>query len=311
MHRVMKPLHRFLLGGVLLLASAWAGAQPPGAVAFTPAAERWAPFVSVTPFWLGKTGLDGGGDFGVYGASLRAGATAPFGRGNFAGAVLNYDYFDYDFSGNTVFGASPWGVVQRYGVSFPIVLRGGDGWSFGITPSVDWFRENGAKWGDALTYGGLVSATKSLAPDRRLGLGVAAFYRIEDTIVFPFVVVDWRIGERWRLINPLAAGPTGPAGLELDYRLTDAWSVGVGAAWRSQRFRLNESGPNPGGIGEERGVPLFVRVSRNFGPQSSLFLYAGAVVGGKVRLEDRDGNEIRDVSFDPAPLLGATLTYRF
>jgi len=308
--RSFRHAWRTLLTGTLTAASSIAFAQAPGP-APTPGTSGVTPFGSVTPIWQGKADLDGGGDFGVIGAVLRAGVTAPFGTGNFGGAVFNYDYLDYDFSGNTAFGAGPWGVVQRYGMSFPFVLRGGDGWIFGITPTLDWFRENGASWSDSLTYGALVSATKSFAPDRRLGLGVAAFYRLEETTIFPFLIVDWRLSERWRIVNPLAAGPTGPAGIELDYKLTDTWSLGFGGAWRSQRFRLSESGPTPSGIGEERGVPLFARLSRRFGPQSSFYVYAGAIVGGKLRLEDRNGNEIREVSFDPAPLLGATFSYRF
>jgi hypothetical protein len=261
--------------------------------------------------WQGKAGLDGGGDFSAWGAYLRGGVITPFGDRNLAGVVLNYDYTDYSFSGNNAFGGSPWGVVQRYGASFPLIFRGGDGWAFGFTPTVDWFRENGAKMSDSLTYGAIASATKSFAPDKRLGIGVAGFYRLEETTFFPLIVVDWRFNERWRLVNPLAAGPTGPAGIELDYKLTETWSLGFGGAWRSTRFRLSESGPTPNGVGEERGIPLFLRASRNFGPQSSLFLYGGAIVGGKLRVEDASGNELREVSFNPQPILGATFSYRF
>jgi hypothetical protein len=297
------------LAAGLALASGAAFAQMP--VPIAPGASGVTPFVSVTPLWQGRAGLDGGGNFSAWGAYLRAGATTTFGDRNIGGAVLNYDYSDYSFSGSNAFGGAPWSVVQRVGASFPLVFRGGDGWAFGVTPSVDWFRENGANWGDSLTYGAIVTAAKSFAPDKRIGLGVAGFYRLEDTTFFPLLVVDWRFAERWRLLNPLPAGPTGPAGLELDYKLTEDWALGFGAAWRSVRFRLSESGPTPNGVGEERGVPLFLRASRNFGPQSSLYLYAGAIVGGKLRVEDSSGNELREVSFNPQPLLGATFAYRF
>lgn len=304
-----RSLRKPVVAASLALASTAADAQMP--VSIAPRATGLTPFVSVTPVWQGRANLDGGGNFSAWGAYLRAGATTSFGDRNVAGAFLSYDYTDYSFSGSNAFGAGPWNIVQRVGASFPLVFRGGDGWAFGVTPSLDWFRENGASWGDSLTYGAIVSATKSFAPDQRIGLGVAGFYRLEKTNFFPLLLVDWRFGERWRLLNPLPAGPTGPAGLELDYKLTDAWSLGLGAAWRSIRFRLSESGPTPNGVGEERGVPLFVRASRNFGPQASLYLYAGAVVGGKLRVEDASGNELREVSFDPQPLLGATFSYRF
>lgn len=123
------------------------------------------------------------------------------------------------------------------------------------------------------------------------GLGV--YDQIEKTSVFPVVIVDWRLNDRWRLVNPLPSGPTGPAGLELDYRFDGDWTAGGGVAYRSVRFRLNDRASAPGGVGEESGVPLFLRVTRNLGPQMALHLYGGAVVGGTPRLEDASGNLIK------------------
>lgn len=186
----------------------------------------------------------------------RAGVSRDLGRGNRAGVTLSHDYTDYSFSNPARFGnVAPWNVVQRYGVAVPLSFALNDGWSVGVTPSLDWFRENGADAGDAFSWGGIVSSTKRFEQGNRLGFGMGVFDRIEETSVFPFLLVDWRLGDRWRLMNPLPAGPTGPAGLELEYRLDGGWNVGLGAAWRTTRFRLKEDGAVPNGIGEERGVP--------------------------------------------------------
>ena len=277
----------------------------------THAQEGWRPFFSITPAWQGSADLDQGGDFKAWAALVRGGTSGPIGGGHRAGVTLTYDYYDFDFSGRNTFGAGPWNIVQRLGVAVPFVFQGPNDWSFGLTPSVDWFRENGASWGDSAAYGAYVSATKTFAPDKRLGFGVGVFSRIEETSVFPIVIVDWRFNDRWRLINPLPAGPSGPAGLELDYRFDDNWSFGVGGAWRSLRFRLAENGPFPNGVGEERGVPVFFRATRSFSRDSALHLYAGALVGGELRVEDSNGDNRRSDDFDPAPLLGATFTMRF
>ena len=70
------------------------------------------------------------------------------------------------------------------------------------------------------------------------------------------------------------------------------------------RFRLSESGPVPDGIGEERGVPLFVRLTREFVREFALHLWAGAVVAG-----DASSRFIRASSWaDPAPHFEITLT---
>lgn len=64
-------------------------------------------------------------------------------------------------------------------------------------------------------------------------------------------------------------------------------------------------------MGEESGVRLFLRVTRNLGPQMALHLYGGAVVGGTLRLEDASGNLIKKQSFKTAPLVGVSLVGRF
>jgi hypothetical protein len=256
--------------------------------------------------------LDGGGDFSVGGVILRAGTSRDLGGGNRAGITLNYDYFDYSFSNPTAFGGvAPWHILQRYGFSVPLSFGLQDGWIVGVAPSFDWFKENGAKTGDSLVWGATISAAKRFDNGNVLGLGVAAFDRIEKTNVFPLLIVDWRFGDRWRLINPLAAGPTGPAGLELDYLFDGVWTVGVGAAYRSTRYRLGESGPTPNGVGQISGAPVFLRATRDLGKSLTLNLYAGAVAGGKLRVENPSGNLIVEDDFKLAPFLGANLVARF
>ena len=112
------------------------------------------------------------------------------------------------------------------------------------------------------------------------------FYRIEKASAFPFLIVDWRIYDCWRLVNPLSSGPTGPAGLELNYRFDGNWTAGIGAAYRSLRFRLSDTGPVRNGVGEERGVPVFVHVTRRLGNEMALYFYGGVVAGGSLRVEN-------------------------
>jgi hypothetical protein len=275
-------------------------------------AGNWQGFVSLTPVYQGNADLDRGGDFSVGGAILRGGVAKDLGGGTRAGITLTYDYLDYSFSNSGAFGrVEPWGIVQRYGVSVPLSFEVGDGWSVGVAPSVDWFKENGADSGDSLTWGATVSGSRRFEGGNRLGLGLGVFDGIEKTSVFPFVVVDWRFGDRWRLINPLPSGPTGPAGLELDYRFDGGWTAGVGVAYRVLRFRLNETGAARNGVGEESGVPVFVRLTRNFTDQMALHLYGGVVAGGKLRVENSSGHKVSDEDFDPAPLFGATFVGRF
>jgi hypothetical protein len=272
----------------------------------------WQPFISVTPTYEGKGDLDQGGDFSVWGAIVSGGVARDLGGGNSVGVTLNYSYSDYSFSNPVAFGGvAPWNIVQRYGVAVPLSFALRDGWSVGVIPSVDWYRENGADTGESLVWGGIVSATKRFADGNRLGLGVGVYSHIEKTTAFPFLLVDWRLSDRWRVINPIAAGPTGPAGLELDYLLGGGWTIGLGAAYRVTRFRLSETGPVPNGVGEERGLPVFLRATRDLGRQMALHLYAGVVAAGELRVDNSSGDRLRSDDFDPAPFFAATFTARF
>lgn len=268
-------------------------------------------FASITPMWQGNSDFDNGGDFEATAILVRLGTRTSFGDGNSGGITLQYDAIDYDFSRATPLGAAPWGNVQRIGLNLPFAFRGEGDWTYGVTPSVEWARENGADWSDSLVYGAMFTATRSFAPDKHLGLGVGAYSHIEENRLVPLIIVDWSLNERWRLVNPLPAGPAGPAGLELDYRFDNGWNLGFGAAYRSVRFRLSEDGPVRNGVGEESGVPVFLRASTNFGNSSSFFVYAGAIVSGELRVENSNGTGLRDESFDTAPLFGATFSTRF
>jgi len=69
-----------------------------------------------------------------------------------------------------------------------------------------------------------------------------------ETKGFPYIAVDWKITDDLRLSNPFARALR-PAGLELSYGSLIAGDRG-GGAYRSFRFRLDDSGVAPNGVGE-------------------------------------------------------------
>ena len=77
--------------------------------------------------------------------------------------------------------------------------------------------EHGADWSRALIYGGAGAAIYSFGKDRTIGLGVGALNNLEQASVFPFVLVNWKFNEQFRLATPYRAGPAGPGGIELSY----------------------------------------------------------------------------------------------
>ncbi len=297
------------LGAALALSLSAGHAAAQGAAG---GASRWSSFASITPLYQFDADLDSGGSFGSTGAIVRLGTMGRVGAATSAGITLNYDYLDYRFSQPNAFGGvAPWNNVQRVGFSVPINHSLDDGWAITVAPSFDWFGEQGAKSGDSFSWGAIFAGTRTFGDGRRLGLGLGVFDRFEKTTVFPYLTIDWPLSSRLRLTNPAVAGPTGPAGLELRYRTDGGWDLGIGGAYRSARFRLSETGPVAGGVGEERGLPLFVRASLAVTPGIALNVYAGAIVAGSLRLEDPSGNKIASQDFGTAPFLAATLGLRF
>ncbi len=269
--------------------------------------------VSVSPLYQSKVNIDGGGEFKLSSLFLRFKARQSVSSTTSVGLNLKYDLDDYDFSGTTEFGgAQPWNDVRRFGIGVPVFTRFENNWSLGISPSVDWLQEDGADSGDSLSYGATTFVFKSLTRDKRLGLGAGIFRTVDDdTRIFPFIAVDWRFNERWRLSNPFEADALGPAGLELTYSFNDRWHLGGGGVYRSFRFRLDREGVAPNGIGENKGIVSYLRLKREAESGLEVDFYAGAILNGELELKDSNGNELASSGFDTAPFAAITLSVEF
>jgi hypothetical protein len=223
---------------------------------------------------------------------------------------ISHSVSDYSFSGPAADPWSdPWGQIQNTDAGLSLILPGSGNWSWFMAGTLDWSREKGADAGDGLVYGIIASTAYAKRLDRRLGFGVGVFEGLEETKIFPYVTVSWRLKENLTLQNPLSAGPAGPAGLELVYNVSENWQVGAGGAYRSFRFRLDDEGFAPGGIGEIAGVPAWIRASWQASPKLELGFYTGAILSGEATIEDNAGRELQSQDFNPAPLAAVTLEW--
>jgi hypothetical protein len=267
---------------------------------------------SASPYYQGNTGLGDGAEFRLSILFTRFDVAMPVSRRTLVGLGISYDIHDYEFSGSPSLGAAqPWNDMRRIGLAFPIVSRVAESWVLNVVPSVNSFGESGSDFGESVAYGGTVAGLRVFRRDRSIGLGLGAFDQLEELFVFPFLAIKWNLTERLSLANPFRAGPTGPAGVELIYELGKQWRIAGGGAYRSARFRLSEQGAVPNGVGENTGIPLFARLQKQFGKAIRLDLYGGAVLFGKLRLEDESGNELASDDYDAAPLLALTLSGNF
>jgi hypothetical protein len=298
------PFSRFMRLAYLVALSAGcatvAASGPPGLSA------------SIAPVYQFDGGLDSGGTSGYTALLMSFGGSLPLDARSSIGLRLRLDGEDWRFDDPVGFGGvAPWDRLYRAGISLPYSLTTEGGWRFGLTPTLESAAETGARTSESLEYGATASVARTLSPNLTLGVGVGVFDKIEETSAFPFLVIDWRINERLRLTNPFAAGPAGPAGLELTYRFDSGWTGGIGAAYRSYRFRLDEDGPFPNGVGEHRFIPVFIQLGRALTDSVSINLYAGVATMTRLRVEDSGGRRLVEEDQDPAAMLGLSIIGRF
>jgi len=256
--------------------------------------------------------LDSGGEVGVQTASLKGSYKRGLANGHSLGLGLSIGRSDYSFSNPTDFGGvAPWDAIQRYGVNLQFSYQLDRRQSLFIMPGIEFAGESGADFGDGLSYGAIAGYAKNFSRTLTLGIGGAAYAGLEDTSVFPIILINWQFAQDWRLSNPFRPGPSGRAGLEFVYTGLQAWELSAGAGYRSNRFALDDSGLASEGFGENEGAVLFIRGTHAFSQQSKLDLYLATLVGAELSLDDADGDKITSVDYDPSMILAVSYTYSF
>ncbi len=259
-----------------------------------------------------ETGLGSGGSFNWQDASANLNITRQFTNQFAAGVNVRYGYQNWKWTSPTAFnGRGPWSSIETPALGMNFYYSLTPEWRLGFVPTVEWSGESGTGTGGTATYGAVMSAARRFSKDLTLGFGAGVFRQIDQTKVFPYLIVNWNITDKLRLSNPLPAGPSGGAGLELSYALTEKWTVAGGGAYRSYRFRLNDTGPVPGGIGQNKFVPLFGRLSYQLAASTRIDLYAAATVSGNLSVVDASGNTPYSDSYKTGVAAALSLSHRF
>lgn len=286
-----------------------------GAASAQPAQQQspWTFSVSGSAGSVGEAKLDGGGNVSLGLVSGSAGVNYSPDWNWSAGINFNAADYRFDFSGNGGLALlNPWSDVGFATVSLPLRYSFDRQWGVFVQPSYQRAATRNADDGEANQWGAVAAVTHTSAARQVIGVGASVFTGLEKTRVFPFLLIDWQLNDRMRLANPLAAGPTGPAGLEIVYALGGGWEVSGGGAYRSLRFRLDRDlAAAPNGIGEYSGVMGFGRLSYRFSPQASLDLYLGGVFGTSVKLQDSRGNAVLSEDAKSAPIAALSFRARF
>ena len=300
---------RLLVAAVALLAGGPVAAQPAG-VDIGP----WRTQLQGGAVHQFDADLDDGGSFSVNRAFIEAGLSYAFSPRDSVGVALGYGYdgYDFDTGGTGLAALDPWGDVNDFRVSFPLRAGIGDDLDVFAVPAVNWRAESGGDLSEATTAGATLGAAWRFSDDLRLGAGLGAFSEIEDDATFfPILLIDWQVTENFSVETGRGAGATRGPGLTVNWTGLDRWRFTLGARYETWRFRLDDSGPAPDGVGEEKAIPVYLQATYDVIPPVRLGVVAGLDVGGSLQLEDEDGRELEDEDYDPTPFLGATFRARF
>lgn len=264
------------------------------------------------------TSIDEGGTFSTNTAFAVARLGFPVGAGFILGGQASWQGDWYSFDGEnpvaTPPDAQPWADVHSFAGSLSLGRRFGSWWVNGAFTARFSF-EVGASIGDSFNPGGILGTQYTFSPGLRLGAGVLVNARLEESpLIVPIPFVYWEISDELVLSNTIApdAYPRGP-GIELAWRPTESWALALGGRWEFRRFRLDDDGPEirQGGVGEDEGIPLWLRLTYRFRENLRADLLGGASVANRLRLADAVGNDLRSSGTDPIPYVGLFVAWQF
>jgi len=259
-----------------------------------------------------NTNIGSGGSFNWQDANVHLNNRYQLDADSSIGLNLRDGYQNWSWNNVSGYGnKTPWKGIQSPGVGLSYFQKFDAGWSASFAPIVDWVAENGVGTAGSATYGAIGSVAKRYSNNLTIGLGTGVFRQIDKTKVFPYLLINWKMTDKWTLNNPLPAGPSGGAGLELSYALADRWSIAGGAAYRSYRFRLSNSNYTPNGIGQNSFIPVFARLSYVIDKGSSADLYLAANTGGKLSVTSVSGATPYSTGYSTGIAAALSITMRF
>lgn len=276
--------------------------------------EQTSPFVfSVDGGGLHQTEVDltdSGGGFAVDRGFVSASLDFGWSLRDSIGVSVGGGKSSYEFNDQSTFGGGkPWGKIEDTRVSLTWRTGLGERGSFFLVPSMHMDGESGAS--DNTTYGLFAAAAWRLDETLTIGPGIGVFTRLEDsTRFFPILAIDWDITQRWNLATGSGLAASRGPGLTLKYQLNDDWDLGIAGRYEDVEFRLDDKGPQPGGIGRDVSLPLVFMATLSPSPKFKFTVFTGVELFGQLKLKDQAGKVVEESDYDPAPLFGATFEVR-
>ncbi len=259
------------------------------------------------------TDMNAGGAFSVKRFFIQGGATHTPTPGRRVTISIGYGRHSYDFSGTAGLGGlAPWQDIDTLRFGLPVRYRFDDKYTMFILPTLRFAAESSASLDDGVSGGALGGISYRVSDRLSIGPGVGVLTGIEDsTDIFPIVLINWKITDRLSLETGRGLAATAGPGLTLNWRTHSKWRYLLGVRYEKLRFRLDENGPAPRGVGEDRSLPTFLGATYRFNPTTELTIVGGMELEGELRLDDNSGNRILEDEHEDAAFLALSFRARF
>ncbi|MBT5433262.1 MAG: hypothetical protein P8Q36_06235 [Alphaproteobacteria bacterium] len=275
--------------------------------------SQWVPFAEARINHEFEADIDSGGAFDVTRAQVQGGLNYASSRRDSIGFGLRYDYNSYGFDNVPAIGAlHPWDDVEEFAFAVPYRWGPTENWDVLVVASVASNVEEGADFDDGVTGTLIAGASYKVSGDLKLGAGLGVSSEIEDDVsFFPLLMIDWQMTQSLTLSTRGASRVVDGPQATLRWQADDAWALALGAGYESFRFRLDDSGAAPGGVGQEEAFPVFASVTYGNPRAFEVFAFGGYKLGGELTLENASGTTVYASDYDEAPFVGAGLRYNW
>jgi len=288
-------------------------AKPPPRVAEPPIDDTGLTFsISAGYQHTFNTSLHNGGDYEVNRVGLELKIKTKVADDWRLEGNLRYMFDNYKFSGATNLGGNPWSDINTLQLDVRAQWWMNNDMALIFGPFLMWSRESGASWSDSLTGGAFAGVMFVSSAKFAWGGGIGLSSQLEDSLlVYPILFLDWKFTDSMKLSS--VAGPVGLAftGVEWVWEFVEHFELGVGARYEFRRFRLDESGVAPNGVGEDTEIPFWGRLSYRFNEHVAIDGYAGFIVGTEFILDDSGGNRLGSDKSDAAPTIALAVRIDF
>ena len=284
--------------------------QPPGSEDGVPSFSALSSELTGTYEYGFDTDLDGGGQFNINNFNISGDLKQQLNQRWSVNVDANYGFTDYSFSGSTgLAGLNPWGFINRGSLGFRLNYGINQNWGIGGGPFIRFNGESGADFGESLTYGGTLGFTYARGRTFLIGAGVFLSSRLErDVLVVPGVILNWQVTPKFRISSLLTGVKTelGPR-VRLSYDLGRGFGVALTGSYEFQKFRLDDRGEAPNGIGDVKVLPVWGSIYYDITQKLRAEVYSGAGFIGRMELQNSRGKRIVREDFDPLIFIGGGL----